>query len=142
MKGIIPMIKEKSCGAVVYKYDNGKLSVLIEKMKKGHYSIPKGHVENDETEVQTALREIKEETNLDVEIDTGFRRVISYSPYNGCIKDVVFFTARCISDEMINQECEVSQLMWLSPAKAIDILTHDSDKETLAKAVEYIESKL
>ena len=73
------MIKEKSCGAVVYKYENNEILVLLEKMKKGHISIPKGHVENDETEIQTALREIKEETNLDVVIDTGFKEVISYS---------------------------------------------------------------
>ena len=59
------MIKEKSCGAVVYKKEEEKIYFLIEEMKAGHYSIPKGHVENNETEIETALREIKEETNLD-----------------------------------------------------------------------------
>ena len=60
------MTREKSCGAVVYKIENDDIRILIEKMKLGHYSIPKGHVENNETEIETALREIKEETNLDV----------------------------------------------------------------------------
>ena len=122
------MIKEKSCGAVVYKLEDKQIYILIEKMQRGHYSIPKGHVEKDETEIETALREIKEETNLEVSIDSNFREVVSYSPYSGCIKDVVFFVAEAKSDILINQEIEVSELKWLKPAEAIDILTFDSDK--------------
>ena len=88
------MIKEKSCGAVIFKIIDNQIYFLVEHMKKGHYALTKGHVENNETEVQTAIREIKEETNLDVIIDTNFREVITYSPYEGCIKDVVFFIAQ------------------------------------------------
>ena len=132
------MIKEKSCGAVVYKVVNGDVLYLTEHMAKGHVSIPKGHVEDGETETETALREIKEETNLKVEIDTSFRHTISYSPYEGCIKDVVFFTAKAISDDMINQESEVSALEWLTYEKAFAALTFDSDKQTLALADAHI----
>ena len=55
---------EKSCGAVVYDLQNDTPIVLVEYMKKGHVSIPKGHVEEGETEVETAAREILEETGL------------------------------------------------------------------------------
>ena len=55
---------EKSCGAVIFDGDK----VLVIQQVKGHWGFPKGHVENGETEIETALREIKEETNLDVEI--------------------------------------------------------------------------
>lgn len=135
------MIKEKSCGAVVYAYDGDRLLVLVEKMKGGHYSIPKGHVENDETEAQTALREIKEETGLDVALDTSFRSVISYSPYEGCIKDVVFFVARADSFETVNQECEVSGIIWATPDEALKLLTHDSDKDVMRSATEHIKNQ-
>ena len=54
------MIKEKSCGAVVYKIVNNQYYFLIEKMKRGHFSIPKGHVEKGESGLETAYREIKE----------------------------------------------------------------------------------
>ena len=135
------MIKEKSCGAVVYKLEDNQIYILIEKMKRGHYSIPKGHVEKGETEIETALREIKEETNLEVSIDSNFREVVSYSPYSGCIKDVVFFVAEAKSDILINQEIEVSELKWLKPAEAIDILTFDSDKEIIKKALKYLGEK-
>ena len=63
------MIKEKSCGAVIYKIIDNQVYFLVEKMQRGHYALTKGHVENNETEVETATREIKEETNLDVIID-------------------------------------------------------------------------
>ena len=94
------MIKEKSCGAVIYKIIDNQVYFLVEKMQRGHYALTKGHVENNETEVETATREIKEETNLDVIIDTNFREVISYSPYEGCIKDVVYFIAKATSDDI------------------------------------------
>lgn len=131
------MIKEKSCGAVVYKIINNQIFFLIEKMQRGHFSIPKGHVENNETEIETATREIKEETNLEVIIDTNFREVISYSPYEGCIKDVVFFIAKAISDDVKNQEVEVNSIYFFKFDKAYKILTHKGDKDVLLKAYMY-----
>ena len=135
------MIKEKSCGAVVYKKEEEKIYFLIEEMKAGHYSIPKGHVENNETEIETALREIKEETNLEVNLDSNFREVVSYSPYEGCIKDVVFFVAEAKTFDMKEQLIEVTSLKWLEPVDAINILTFDSDKEVLRKAWKYLGGK-
>lgn len=135
------MIKEKSCGAVVYKKEEEKIYFLIEEMKAGHYSIPKGHVENNETEIETALREIKEETNLEVNLDSNFREVVSYSPYEGCIKDVVFFVAEAKTFDMKEQLIEVTSLKWLEPVDAINILTFDSDKEVLKKALKYLGGK-
>ena len=132
------MIKEKSCGAVVYKIVNNQYYFLIEKMKRGHFSIPKGHVEKGESELETAYREIKEETNLDVIIDSSFREVSTYSPYENCIKDVVFFVANIVSDKVINQECEVSDIFFYPFDKAYKILTHQSDKEVLLKAYLYL----
>lgn len=62
--------KEKSCGAVVYKIINDQRYYLVEKMNLGHASIPKGHVEpTDKNDEDTARREIKEETSLNVTID-------------------------------------------------------------------------
>ena len=63
------MKKEKSCGCIVF--NDGK--VLLVRHNKGHWDFPKGHVEPGETEEQTAKREVKEETNIDVEINTNFR---------------------------------------------------------------------
>ena len=53
------MIREKSCGAVIFS-EAGQMRVyLVEKMLKGHQSLCKGHVEENETERETAAREIR-----------------------------------------------------------------------------------
>ncbi len=130
---------EKSCGAVVYKMVSDTPLFLIEHMALGHISLPKGHVEKGETEEETAIREIKEETNLDVVLDTRFRHTIAYSPYPGIEKTVVFFAAEAASDSLINQESEVSALEWMPYEQAYRAMTYDTDKETLRKAREYLQ---
>ncbi len=132
------MKKEKSCGAVLYFDKDGKRYFLIEKMNMGHYSLVKGHVENDETEEETALREIKEETSLDAVLDTNFRNVITYSPFEGITKDVVFFVGKIVGGSPKEQLEEVSQILFLEYEDALKTLTFESDKDTLRKAYEYL----
>ena len=136
------MTYEKSCGAVVYKIAGGVRVFLIEHMALGHVSIPKGHVEKGETEEQTATREIKEETNLDVKLDTRFRHTVSYQPCPGIRKDVVFFVAEAVSDSLINQECEVSSLEWLPFEEACRAVTYETDRETLEAAKKYLDGTI
>lgn len=133
------MRKEKSCGAVVYKWEGETLYFLLEHMVQGHVSLPKGHVENDETEEETARREIREETGLEVRLFTDFRRVITYSPAQGVSKDVVFFLAEALPGTMRRQESEVSDLLWLPYEEAVQALTFPSDRETLALALEKLQ---
>ena len=62
------MKREKSCGALVYRItQSGQKELLFIKHRHGtHWSFPKGHMEEGESEVQTALREVKEETGSDI----------------------------------------------------------------------------
>ena len=136
------MINEKSCGAVVYKFKENGLFFLVEHMVHGHTSIPKGHMEGNETEEETAIREIREETGLEVRLDTVFRHAIYYSPGIGIMKEVVFFAAEAVSGDMRNQECEVISLEWLPYDKAIEVMTYDTDKDVLSHAAVYLSIKL
>ena len=122
---------EKSCGAVVF--DNDK--VLVIKQRAGHWGFPKGHVEGNETELETAKREIKEETNLDVEINEKTRYVETYSPKEGVKKDVIFFTATKIGGEIKPQEEEVETIQWVSCEEALKLLTFESSKNVLKKVM-------
>ena len=132
------MIYEKSCGAVIYALTDSTRLYLVEHMQKRHCSICKGHVEGDETEHQTASREILEETGLTVTFVDGFRETISYSPYEGCMKTVVFFLARADSADVTAQEEEVRQIFWLPFKEAMKALTFESDRETLQKAETFL----
>ena len=128
------MIREKSCGAVIFTRKDGQRLYLIEKMKHGHRSLCKGHVEPGETELETAAREIREETGLTVTFLGDFRESIRYSPYPGCSKTVVFFLAESAHDRTIPQESEVSEIFWLPLEEAMRSLSHKSDREILRKA--------
>lgn len=132
------MIHEKSCGAVIYYLKDGVPLYLIEKMKVGHYSICKGHVEHGETEHETATREIMEETALSVRFIDGFRQEIEYSPRPCCTKKVVFFLAESDTTVTVPQECEVSEIKWLCYKDALATLTHNSDRSILEAADAFI----
>ena len=138
VEGQTIMKHEKSCGAVVYTMREGIPFFLVEHMTLGHTSLPKGHVEGNETEEQTAAREIKEETNLEVRMDTNFRHEISYSPYPGIMKTVVFFIAQASTFDLVNQESEVSSLEWMDYERAYNAMTYDTDKEVLEHAKQYL----
>lgn len=135
------MKKEKSCGAIIYKKENNRLLFLLIQQKAGHFGFPKGHVEKNETEEETALREIKEETNLEVLLDTSFRVVTTYSPAQGVIKDVVFFLATPLNENIIAQVEEVASILWCDYEKANILLTHKDNKKILEQAKEFILNK-
>ena len=135
------MIYQKSCGAVIYTERGGKRFYLVELMQKGHCSICKGHVEGDESEHQTAEREIYEETGLSVEFVNGFRETIEYSPYENCTKTVVFFLAYANRSDVTVQEEEVKEIRWRTFKEAVSALTFDSDRETLQKAKDYLKNR-
>lgn len=130
-----PVRHERSYGAVVIDPDDGK--VLLEVMVQGHVSIPKGHVEANENGEQTALREIKEETGLDVKLDTSFEESSEYSPSRNAMKLVTFFLAFPVSRVLLPQKEEVKKLMWVTPEQAEELLTFQSDKNIVRDAYEY-----
>ena len=136
------MIKEKSCGAVVYTAVDGEIKYLLVQMMGGHYAFPKGHVESGESESETALREIKEETGLDVSLDTAFRRSVVYSPYADCEKEVVYFVAAAKGGDVVCQETEIRNAVWLGFSEAYETVTFDNDKRILAWADEYLNKSL
>ena len=113
-------MNEKSCGAIII-YNN---KVLVIKQKQGFYGFPKGHVIEGESEIETALREVKEEVNLDVVIDESKRYSINYITDKNINKTVVFFLAHPISFDLKIQEEELKKAQWVDIEDVSSILTH------------------
>ena len=136
------MKMEKSCGAIIARQtETGREILLIRHVNGGHWAFPKGHVEKDETEEQTALREIMEETGLAVTLDTGFRTVVTYSPKPGVMKDVVYFAAEVIGGAAQMQVEEVSDMRWVNLMDTDAYITYENDKGILRDYRAYLESK-
>ena len=136
------MKMEKSCGAIIARQtETGREILLIRHVNGGHWAFPKGHVEKDETEEQTALREIMEETGLAVTLDTGFRTVVTYSPKPGVMKDVVYFAAEVIGGAAQMQVEEVSDMRWVNLMDTDAYITYENDKGILRDYRAYMESK-
>ena len=95
---------EKSCGAIIVSENK----VLVIKQKSGFYGFPKGHMEELETEIETVIREVKEETNLDVEekdlelidIVSGKTRKNSYPNGDVVINNTALYCIRHYTGEL------------------------------------------
>ncbi len=126
---------EKSCGAVVYRRTprDGTKILLVKNHNGKCWTFPKGHVELHESETQTALREIKEETGLTVTLEPNFRRTGLYRPFGKIRKYVVFFLARASEAVVSMQPGEIDYYLWVSLDDAIRLCSHENDTKILAE---------
>jgi len=123
------MKKESSAGAVIFFQKGKKREYLLLNYLGGHWGFPKGHIEFGENPIKTAIREIKEETGLDVKIIPGFERKITYSfRHKGefVIKDVVFYLAKAKS-QRVRLSKEHKGYVWLPYKPAFDLITYEKD---------------
>ena len=128
------MKKEKSCGTIII--ENNK--VLLIQQTDNAWGFPKGHVENNEKEQETAIRETKEETNLDVEIISNKKYIINYKINNEIDKEVIFFLAKKTSDKIKKQDEEIKNIKWVDLTKAFDIITYENTKNLYKEALKDI----
>ena len=128
-----------SCGAVVfYTYKDTNLYILIQNVDGKHWDFPKGTVKKDETEEQTALREIQEEVGISATILSGFREEIVYEHKPGCVKKVILFVAKSPGMSVELQKEEILDSLWLQYRDAKELLTYDNVKEILEKAHKFL----
>ena len=130
---------EKSCGAVIFRKIGDDWNVLLIRHTKGrHISFPKGHVEANETESQTAEREIFEETGLRVHVDRRFRAENRYNIRPDIQKLVVIFAATTQQSELTPQPEEIAEAFWLPIEEATARLTYERDRRIMRDAFEHI----
>ena len=136
------MIYEKSCGFVVYRESEGVREYLLVSALNGKYGFPKGHVERGETEYETAVRELKEETNLEVRAIDGFRRQIEYRlpQKRDTMKRCVYFLGEYTEGELIRQEEEILNAVFVTFEKAMAMIPFANAKSVLQEADAYIDS--
>lgn len=108
----IDSLLRKSCGVIPFRWNGGEKEYLILLQTNNCWSFPKGHMEAGETEEQTALRELYEETGLHARLVFGQKAVSEYDipPYTR--KQIVLFLGE-VEGHMILQESEVLNHKWV-----------------------------
>ena len=127
-------IKERSCGAVVWRKRGGRRHYLIIQNRSGHNGFPKGHMEYGETELETAQREILEETALDVVIDTSFKAEYRYLVDGYIHKSALYFLANYTDGDFRPQKGEVFGIWLLPYEEALEKLDYEQDRRVLRLA--------
>jgi 8-oxo-dGTP diphosphatase len=134
------MIRQFSAGGIVFKGDKVLVvkNASIKDKKTAYWGFPKGHLEKGEGSKEAALREVKEETGIEAKISSKLGEVsYIFTQYGERIfKVVTFFLMEYVSGEDKAQLNEVSQINWLSPKDALEILSFKNDKEMLQKALD------
>ncbi len=136
------MNHEKSCGAVIYRKEKNEFRYLLVQSMSGVYGFPKGHMEGTETERETALREIFEETALHITFTEGFRSTESYllPDKNDTSKEVVYFLAAFPEQQMRLREGEILSAAFFSLAEALSLLSHPGRKRVLTEADAFLKA--
>lgn len=136
------MPNEKSCGAVLFRRDKDKtVKYLLLHYEAGHWDFPKGNQEKNETDMETAAREIKEETGIgDLNFLEGFTDMVKYFYKKGnetVYKEVVFYIAQSNPAE-VKLSFEHTGYVWMGYENAHKKLTYKTSKELLERANNFI----
>ena len=140
------MKQEISAGAVVYYIQpgTGLIEYLILHYNAGHWDFPKGKIEEHETPRQAAVREMKEETQLTLELDSDFEQSISYyfkdKTSTTISKTVTLYLARSHTEE-VTLSPEHIYYKWLIFEDALKQLSFGNSRQILQMADRYIHAR-
>jgi 8-oxo-dGTP pyrophosphatase MutT (NUDIX family) len=138
------LIREKSCGAVIFIKKSEETKYLLLNYAAGHWDFVKGNVEDNETETETVLRELKEETAIvDAHFLEGFKETIAYfyrRQGQTVHKEVVFFIMESKTDK-VTLSFEHVGYIWLDYQHALEKLNFKNARDVLQKAHDFLNKK-
>ena len=129
-----------SAGGVVYRTNGGMIeTVLCGRSNPRKWSLPKGTPDEGETVEQTALREVNEETGLEVEIQEAIGDITYWfiRPTDGvrCHKVVHYFLMRPTGGATDKHDHEFDEVRWFPGEEALRILNYANDASIVEKAL-------
>lgn len=135
-------MQEKSFGIVPVFKSGEKHFFLLIKHSNGHWSFPKGHADEGETEIETAKRELEEETGIrDYELvgNASFSEQYAFQKEGELVnKTVKYFLAIVQNQDIRIQPEEISDFKWVEFEEAMKLITHKEAREVLERAEEYL----
>jgi 8-oxo-dGTP pyrophosphatase MutT (NUDIX family) len=137
------VIHEKSCGAVVFVKD-AEVNYLLLKYEAGHWDFVKGNVELNESEEDTVIRELREETGIvATQVMDGFRERIKYfyrRQGTTIQKEVVFYLVEAHT-KSVQLSFEHIGYEWLDYKRSLEKLTFKNARDVLQKAHAFLQTR-
>ncbi len=139
------MVEETSAGGFVLAADGSRAVALIGRTTRSNrleWCVPKGHPEGDETIEQAAVREIAEETGLEVDIleHLGDIRYEFQTPEKTVVKTVHHFLMQQTGGELTvenDPDQEAVDVRWFSLDELEKQLTHENERRLARKVIEW-----
>lgn len=130
----------KKAGCVLFSKDFKKVG-LVYREKIKDYSLPKGHIEKDESLIDCAIRETEEETGRKCKIVFDENFSLFYNNYEGSI-EVVFYIAQDMGkvDRYIDPK-DKENLVWIKIDDVEKTLTYDDTKHLWKKVFDFLKYK-
>ena len=138
------MRSDFSCGIIPVLSDGTTRRYLLVKHDAGHWAFPKGHPEGDETNLQTARRELAEETGLDrvnVLDEPPFHEAYVFKKRSSKTveKKVTYFLGHVEPGQVVDLQAEeVSDHAWGDAAATAERMTFDEGRRLLADVEAFI----
>lgn len=138
--------KEISAGAVVYRHREETFQVILFSRRNGLlWSLPKGKIERNEMMQDAAIREVKEETGAEGKIITHLNDIhywyVDKKRGLRLNKTVHFFLMEYGAGQVGGGDSEVESVEWFDIDLAIKKATYESERQTLKKTKNFLESK-
>ena len=124
-------------GAVILSKENPDKILVLYQEKHDDFSLPKGHWEQGETLEQCAIREIKEETGLDIQLLFALP-VFHYSNAKDGAIDLTYFVARSLNDNTIQTE-DGGKAFWMTIEEALEKISYENLRQFLKENKSTIE---
>ena len=136
-----------SAGGVVYRRVDGRIeTVVCGRREPLRWSLPKGSPDEGETLEQTALREVREETGLEAEIEAPIGNINYWfvSPDNRSHfdKTVYFYLMAYRGGCTDRHDPEFDEVRWLPSDEAVKSLMYANEVRVLRMALDIIEKRV
>lgn len=130
----------KSIGMIVYRRIEKEIEFLLLLQKQSNtWSFPKGHVEGYEREIETAKREVFEETALELLPIDDHRYEVKYFQDEDVLKTVVLFLAEAENLPIMIQKSEIIEYRWVSKEEAKSLFSYRCYDNLMDKVLKDIE---
>ena len=132
---------DNSIGIIIYKEFPRGIKYLLLKHRQGHWAFCKGHKNPGETKMQTALRELKEETGLR-NVRFLRKKILVKEQYlinkKQTEKTVEYFIGSTKEKNVKIDHNEIKDYAWRGYNSALNMITYNKSKKTLIAADEII----